>query len=147
VGTFLDEAKQAGCDAYGTEYAQQALEIIRAKGITAIQAPLSLDTFEPGFFDVITAFEVFEHVPDPRAESAMLAGVLRPGGLLYCTTPNFDSASRRLLGGRWSVVEYPEHLCYFTASALRRWLSSSGFEAVSVTSTGFSLTRLRVAVA
>ena len=146
VGTFLDEAKQAGWDTYGTEFAARALEIIRARGITAIQAPLKLDTFEPGFFDVISAFEVFEHVPDPRAESAVIAHALRPGGLLYCTTPNFNSASRRLLRGRWSVVSYPEHLCYFTPSTLKRWLSGSGFEAVSITSTGFSLTRLRESV-
>jgi len=107
---------------------------------------LSSDTVEPGFFDVITAFEVFEHLPDPGAESAVVASAPRPNGLLYCTTPNFDSESRRLLRGRWSAVEYPEHLCYFTASTLKRWLSGSGFEAVTVTSTGFRLIRFRESV-
>jgi SAM-dependent methyltransferase len=106
--------------------------------------PIDFDTFEAGFFDVVTAFEVFEHVTAPNREARLVGHALRPGGLLYCTTPNFDSLSRRLLGPRWNVIEYPEHLCYFNPAALKSWLSRFGFDG-SVRTSGMSIARLRSA--
>jgi hypothetical protein len=73
----------------------------------------------------------------------VIAAALRPGGLLYLTTPNFGSLSRRLLRGRWSVVSYPEHLSYFTPATLSSWLARFGFVGVGMTTTGVSLARLR----
>lgn len=73
----------------------------------------------------------------------MIADVIRDGGLLYVTTPNFASASRRVLGAAWNVIEYPEHLGYFTASTLTRWLRSAGFAPLSVTATGISPDKVR----
>jgi 2-polyprenyl-3-methyl-5-hydroxy-6-metoxy-1,4-benzoquinol methylase len=143
IGFFLEEARDGGWEAHGTEYERRAVEIVRAKGLSCAQAPIGPDAFEPGSFDVVTAFEVVEHVGDPRAEAAAIAAALRPGGLLYLTTPNFGSLSRRLLRGRWSVVSYPEHLSYFTPSTLAAWLARAGFVPVRVTTTGVSLARLR----
>lgn len=145
AGYFLEEAAKKGWQAYGTEYSARALKLARSKGLEVEAAPITTQTFEPGFFDVVTAFEVFEHVHDLRGEADLLAGLIRPGGLLYCTTPNFNSLSRRIVGPDWSVIEYPEHLCYFTPSSLRRWLSQHGLEAESLTSTGISFARLRAA--
>ena len=146
IGFFLEEARDRGWEAHGTEFEQRAVEIVRAKGLSCARAPLAPDAFEPGSFDVVTAFEVVEHLGDPRAEAASIAAALRPGGLLYLTTPNFGSLSRRLLRGRWSVVSYPEHLLYFTPSTLGEWLARAGFAPVGVTTTGVSLARLRRAM-
>jgi SAM-dependent methyltransferase len=139
----FEQARDRGWEAQGTEFERRAVEIVRAKGLSCAQAPTGPETFEPGSFDVVTAFEVVEHVGDPRAEATAIAAALRPGGLLYLTTPNFDSLSRRLLRGRWSVVSFPEHLSYFTPTTLRSWLARAGFEPVAVTTTGVSLARLR----
>jgi SAM-dependent methyltransferase len=143
IGFFLEEAQRRGWDAHGSELEPRAVEINRAKGLTCVQAPVGVETFDPDSFDVITAFEVVEHLCDPRAEAAVIAHALRPGGLLYCTTPNFSSLSRRLLRSHWSVIDYPEHLSYFTPSTLCSWLGRFGFVPVKVTTTGFSLARLR----
>jgi SAM-dependent methyltransferase len=146
AGFFLEEARSRGWQTHGTEYSGWALEVTRAKGLDVAEAPISRETYDRGFFDVITAFEVFEHVRDPMAEAELLAHALRPGGLLYCTTPNFNALSRRLLGPRWNVIDYPEHLCYFTPATLRSWLGRCGFVPESVGSSGVSLSRLRDAV-
>ena len=142
VGYFLEQAALRGWEVHGSEVGDDALALNRAKGIQMHAAPLRADDYEPGAFDVVTAFEVVEHVADPRAESRTLASILRPGGLFYCTTPNFDSASRRLLGPAWSVIDYPEHLCYFTTATLRAWLEGAGFATAAVTTTGVSPRRL-----
>ena len=114
IGYFLEEAERRGWEAHGSEFEPRAVEIVRGKGLRCLQAPLHADSLEPGSFDVITAFEVVEHLREPQAEAATIAAALRPGGLFYCTTPNFGSLSRRLLRARWRVIAYPEHLSYFT---------------------------------
>ncbi|MHB1467658.1 MAG: class I SAM-dependent methyltransferase [Solirubrobacteraceae bacterium] len=146
IGFFLEEARRRGWEAHGTEFEPRAIEISRAKGLDCVRAPIGIDTFEAGSFDVITAFEVVEHLRDPLAEAAVIAHALRPEGLFYCTTPNFASLSRRMLRGGWSIVSYPEHLTYFTPSTLCSWLERFGFAPVKVRTTGFSLARLRRAV-
>ncbi|MGH3426274.1 MAG: class I SAM-dependent methyltransferase [Mycobacteriales bacterium] len=143
IGFFLEEARRRGWEAHGSEFEARAVEINRSKGLHCVQAPIGPDTFEPSGFDVITAFEVVEHLRDPFSEATSIAHALRPGGLFYCTTPNFGSLSRRLLRARWSVIAYPEHLSYFTPSTLRSWLRRFGFAPVGVTTSGLSLARLR----
>jgi SAM-dependent methyltransferase len=138
AGYFLDEAAKRGWEAYGSEFGELPLELSRGRGFTVVPAPLTPASFPADHFDVITSFEVVEHVRDPRAEAETLARLLRPGGLFYCTTPNFDALTRRLLGPRWRVIEYPEHLIYFTAQTLTSWLTGFGFVQPQVASTGLS---------
>ncbi len=147
VGFFLEEARERGWEACGSEFEPRAVEIVRAKGLRCVQAPVTVNTFEPGSFDVVTAFEVVEHLREPLDEARTIAHALRPGGLFYCTTPNFSSLSRRVLRSRWSVIAYPEHLSYFTPTTLSSWLSRVGFAPVKVQTTGFSPARLRRGVA
>lgn len=143
AGYFLEEARNRGWEVHGTEYSEFALELARSKQLNVVPAPIDWGTYAPGSFDVVTAFEVFEHVRDPMAEAEGIAHVLRDGGTLYLTTPNFDALSRRLLGPRWSVIAYPEHLSYFSPRTIRSWLGRFGFIAESVTSTGVSVAQLR----
>ena len=143
IGFFLEEARDAGWEAYGTEYGERAVDINRAKGLDVVDASSGIDPFEADAFDVATAFEVLEHVREPRAEVESVARVLRQGGLFYCTTPNFDSLSRRLLRDRWSVIEYPEHLNYFTARTLSNLLGRAGFRTQEVVTSGLDVNQLR----
>ena len=141
-GGFLEAAASRGWEVHGTESTEGALERNRARGITMTLAPAAPGDLPEAAFDVVTAFEVVEHLGDPRPEAATIAEALRDGGLLYVTTPNFAAASRRILRGSWSIIEYPEHLGYFTAVTLTRWLRDAGFEPLHVTSTGISPGRL-----
>jgi SAM-dependent methyltransferase len=143
IGFFLEEARDAGWEALGTEYGQRPIDIARSKGLSVVDASTGPLSFDPASFDVITAFEVLEHLRDPVAEVETAARLVRPGGLFYCTTPNFDSLSRRLLRERWSVIEYPEHLNYFTVSTLSRLLERAGFRTHRVLTSGLDIARLR----
>ena len=106
------------------------------------QGALGPTSFSDGLFDVITSFEVVEHLVDPATELSNFLRLLRPGGILYVTTPNFSSISRTLSGRNWNVVRYPEHLNYFTPRTLKLALASAGFPLVRSTTTGFSISRL-----
>ncbi len=143
VGSFLVQAKGRGWDVHGTEYTDDAVAICRNKGLTIYQGPLHEENHDSGDFDVVTYFEVIEHINNPREDLAQVRALLRPGGLFYCTTPNFSSVSRALLREKWTVIDYPEHLTYYTARTLSRLLRQHGFRVRRVESTGFSLTRYR----
>lgn len=80
-------------------------------------------------FDVITAIDVFEHLPLLNEYLETLIKLLRPGGILFLTLPNADSFSARILGSRWSMYLL-EHLWYFSPRTLSQWLTKYGFSTI-----------------
>jgi 2-polyprenyl-3-methyl-5-hydroxy-6-metoxy-1,4-benzoquinol methylase len=146
IGYFLDVAKQRGWDVYGTEFTDEAVRICREKGISMQQGKLDPQQYDPASFDVITSFEVMEHINNPQEELKHFYSVLRPGGLVYVTTPNFNSLSRLVLKERWNVLAYPEHLCYYTPASIRRLFSDHGFIALKTETTGISITRAKTSM-
>lgn len=136
-GHFLETARRKGWDIFGIELTDEAIAVCGAKGIPTHKGPIQ--EYRPQFrFDVVTSFEVLEHLNDGGDHVARIAALIRSGGTLYFTTPNFNSISRRLLGGRWVVIEYPEHLVYYTAATVDRLLSRAGFSKRSIRTTGLS---------
>jgi 2-polyprenyl-3-methyl-5-hydroxy-6-metoxy-1,4-benzoquinol methylase len=146
VGHFAAVAKGRGWNVYGTELTDRAVEVCARKGITMHKGQLAPSNYRPDFFDVITSIETIEHINNPLEDVSNMAAILRPRGLLYVTTPNFNSLSRRLLGGRWNIIEYPEHLSYYTPETMAALLRRCGFEDVEVRTTGVSLTRWRTSL-
>jgi 2-polyprenyl-3-methyl-5-hydroxy-6-metoxy-1,4-benzoquinol methylase len=136
-GHFLEAARRKGWDVFGTEFTDEAIAVCRARSIPMHKGPIQEYRAEVRF-DAVTSFEVLEHLNDGADHVAKIAVLIRPGGILYFTTPNFNSMSRRLLGGKWVVIEYPEHLVYYTASTVDRLLSQAGFAKRSMRSTGLS---------
>jgi len=143
AGLFLERAALRGWEVHGTEYGALAVGACRARGIGIIEGPLAPANYAPPLFDVVCSFEVIEHVVRPREELDRMVRILRPGGLLYLTTPNFDCLARRFTPDDWSVVNYPEHLTYFTPRTLRRMAREAGLLERRLVTTGFSLHRWR----
>ena len=69
-----------------------------------------------GGFDLVTMWDVLEHVTHPVEFLSMAACLLRPGGYVVLNVPRIDSPAARLLGRRWPVL-LAEHLNYFTCRA------------------------------
>jgi 2-polyprenyl-3-methyl-5-hydroxy-6-metoxy-1,4-benzoquinol methylase len=132
AGALLRAASRRGWDVVGTEVAADAVEAIRDRGFDARLGELESLALEPGGFDVVSAVEVLEHVPDPRRLLATAAGLIRLGGALYLTTPHGRGISARLLKTRWSVVSPPEHLQLFSIDGLRQALRAAGLEVLTV---------------
>lgn len=142
-GFFLDAARERGWNPFGTEYDVRMVEACRGRGIQMEQGQLDPGKYPIGHFDVITSFEVIEHVLFPLVDMGHIASLLRKGGIGYLTTPNFSSISRRLSRGQWSIVNYPEHLNYFTPRSITKLLRSNGLKVQEISTTGISITRLR----
>lgn len=118
-GHFVDTALREGWHAEGIDLAEPAIQICERLGVPGRK----LDFFDPSLlpdaFDLVTMFELIEHVPDPRAFVRRAAEITRPGGLVYITTPNYMCLDRRVQGLDWSPI-HAEHLTYFDPRTLRR---------------------------
>lgn len=80
-------------------------------------------------YEVITSFNVLEHVKHPMTLLLDMGQHLRQGGLLLVTTPNPACIHRRLRGlAKWSMVCPPHHINLFTRMALQELLAHAGFE-------------------
>ncbi len=145
-GFFLEQARKRGWEVYGTECVPHYIPICESKGITMNQGVLDTNNYKAGSFDIVTSFEVIEHLNYPAKEIGNFRSLLRNGGLLYLTTPNFDSLSRRIQGKSWSVIYYPDHLCYFSPASIRYAMKTYGFKKVSLLTTGISPDRIRQAL-
>ena len=93
-GIFLVEAKKRGWNVYGTEYTDKQIEYLNDRDIKTFKGKLTNEAFEPDFFDVIISSEVIEHINNPVEEMQHFNRLLRKGGLVYITTPNFNSIER-----------------------------------------------------
>ena len=142
VGLFLKVAIDRGWQVYGTEYSDKAIEICEAKGIKMKKGVLNAADFDGLQFDVITSFEVIEHINNPQPEMKNIESLMRPGGLFYCTTPNFNALSRYYLKSDYTIIHYPEHLSYYTPKTLQFLGNKFGLKALKILTTGISFSRI-----
>lgn len=139
TGLFLMQANAAGWQGEGLEYSEDSARIATARnGLKVRSGELRKDTYASGSFDVVTMWDVIEHVPDPKATLAMVSDVVAPGGLLVLKTPNADGlyprASLKVADrlGFWGHAEPPGHLYQFSDKTLRRLVDDAGFEVLAV---------------
>lgn len=142
-GLFLIEAKKRGWEVYGTEFTDKQLNYLKDKGINTLKGKLTNDSFEDELFDVIISSEVIEHINNPIEEMQQFYRLLRKGGLVYITTPNFNAVERYLLKGDYAIIEYPEHLSYYTPTTIDLLLTNNGFKKLKITTTGISVARIK----
>lgn len=106
TGEFLDYAKAHGNKTFGLEICAESCDILKKKGHVAYQFPREVnDTF-----DLITAFDVVEHLYDPSAFFASVLNMLNPKGYLAILTGNPLSRPAKFLKGKWWYYNYPEHV-------------------------------------
>ena len=99
----------------------------------------SFDLPEPAqSFDVLIASEVLEHLVDPWAVLKRLRPLLRPGALVFASSPNVahHSMIRMLIKGRWDLEDLGRmdrtHLRWFTPRSYAQMFRDCGFEIVSL---------------
>lgn len=145
-GFFAEIAIQRGWSVYGTELTDETINIAAQKGVKMAKGKLENLDFEPNSFDVVVCIEVIEHVSFPKSFVSEIHTILRKGGVVYITTPNFNSLSRRRLKSHYDVINYPNHLSYFTSKTLTKLLNAHGFAKESLKTTGMSRTRRKTSL-
>ena len=142
-GYFLEVALKRGWEVFGTEYTDDAVKICEGKNIRMQKGSNAQVSFPDDYFDVITSFEVLEHSNKPCKDIAAFEKWLRKGGVVYLTTPNFNALTRYILKSKYNVIEYPEHLCYFTPKTLEFLFHKLKFKRLVMKTTGVSFSRFK----
>jgi len=125
-GLFIAFLRKRGWDSWGAElsetacrYAVNELLLEKDKVLCGDFLKISL----PGsYFDLITLFDVLEHMPDPATVLKRCSELLKTGGGIFIQVPNFNSAGRRIFGKYWIHIDAPRHLIHFTPGSLRLFM-------------------------
>lgn len=123
---FLQRQRARGWSVAGLEISEDAADAGRALGLEVQTGAWPGPAFSERSFDVITAWHVLEHAPNPRAWVRHAAAALAPGGLLVICCPVRDSWARELFGEDWVGWELPRHLSHFSRAELRQLVDESG---------------------
>ena len=133
AGRFLDRARAAGMETHGLDLNDQAVASARERGHTvrAETAEAYASSRPESRFDLVTAFEVMEHLSDPSGFFRDAARLVRPGGHLAIAVPNDGGIYR------WFTLEPrqwpPHHLSRWRRDDLIRLGRTHGLEPVLVT--------------
>lgn len=129
IGVFVEVAQRAGWDACGVEPSAWAAAEAQKQGLPVIHGTQDAPELAGRQFDVITMWDVIEHVPDPSAEMARAYALLKPGGWLALHTMDIESRMARLMGSRWPWL-MDMHIHYFSQRTMAQMLQKNGFEIV-----------------
>ena len=140
-GAWLEVAARAGAKASGIEIGAGVAARGRERGLDLRTGTLAeaLPGFEGERFDLISFWDVLEHVRDPRRELQLAREALAPGGVVAATFPNVEGLyprlTYRLLARRTGIWEYPElpvHLYDFAPATARLLFERAGLEVESL---------------
>ncbi|MBF0518634.1 MAG: class I SAM-dependent methyltransferase [Nitrospirae bacterium] len=132
-GLFLHIMKQHGWDVSAVEFDKPtAANVSETFGINCISGHPDLWTFTAASFDVITLNHVLEHVPWPLEMLNKCNSLLKSGGLIVISVPDFSSIQASYGKENWFHLDIPYHLSHFTGDGLMRVIEQHGFEVVKV---------------
>ncbi len=131
IGQRLLSFRRLGYTVHGLDFQQPVVDYLRDQlGVAATCGDLGAlrELFEPASFDVVTAFQVLEHVPSVRSLMGDVFRSLKPGGWFVATVPMGDSFQADVLGARWcGVREAPRHLSLPSHTGLQKLADHTGF--------------------
>lgn len=129
VGRLCQIAREYGMDTAGIEADANARVAAGKTGSLRAYANLAdLRGAEPGTrFDIVTMWDVIEHLREPWRELKELCNLLRSSGWLLLSTPNAGSLRAFFLREHWENAVNPTHFYYFTRQPLRLTLERGGF--------------------
>lgn len=131
-GAFPKAATELGLSATGVEPSRWLAEQGRARyGLDIRQGTLADQAFPPASFEIVTLWDVLEHLTRPRDVLRQAHELLKPGGLLIVSYPDYASLARRLMGWRWPFF-LSVHLVYFTPETVTKFLATCGFETLEI---------------
>ncbi len=120
-GLFLEELSKIwpSSKLVAIEPSEEMSEICKAKGFEALPCTIEDVTGWDKKFDLLTSFELFEHVYDPQTFLRKIWELLRPGGRLLMTTLNGEGFDIQVLWDKSKSVSPPHHMNFFNPRSMK----------------------------
>jgi len=137
-GIFLEEMKKLwiAAELIAIEPSQEMAQICRSKGLAVLESPLEMIDENANQFDLLTAFELFEHLHDPKPFLEKVYRLLSPGGYFYLTTLNGLGFDIQIFWEKSKSVSPPHHLNFFNPQSLCILMESVGFKIIEASTPG-----------
>ncbi len=127
-GAFLEAAERFGYEAHGLEPSRYLVEQGKRRGLRIEQGTIESHGFSPGRFDMVTLWDVIEHLPDPKMALLEIAKLLKPDAVLLINYPDIGTWQARLAGRRfWWILSV--HLHHFTRESIADICQRTGYTA------------------
>jgi 2-polyprenyl-3-methyl-5-hydroxy-6-metoxy-1,4-benzoquinol methylase len=124
-GYFVRNAGLAGYQSYGFDIGSESF--ISDTNIH-ITYNYDFDTYQEQDFDLITAWHVIEHLPNPLEMIEKLRRKLKPNGILAVAVPNSESLGFEYCGEKWGWVQEPlAHIYHYNSLNLAQLIQKTGF--------------------
>lgn len=113
--------------------AREVLTAVHVGDVAGMELP-----YPPASFDALVCSEVIEHLVDPEPVLRTLIALLKPGGLIYASSPNVSHwrIASRLIRGRFDYEDFGAmdrtHLRWFTPTSYRALFEAAGAETILV---------------
>lgn len=129
-GTYLARMAKYGWDATGVDRSEDACEQASAHfGVTALAGPFPNMDID-GKFDLVTAWQVVEHLDDPIASLNRMRELLAEDGFVVIAVPNFACWASYHFDEDWLGLDLPRHVNHFTMQSLEKVVNRAGLQVV-----------------
>lgn len=136
-GEFLEEFRNStGWQVTGLEVVENAIKSAKDKSIPVITEELLNANLDENTFDVVTLWDVLEHLADPSAVLIECHRILKKEGLLVIKTPDPSGIEASIFKEYWVGYEAPQHLFNFPRKVLVDYLYKIGFRVERISQTG-----------
>jgi len=141
-GSVLKVGADLGFHVQGVEPAPKAAATARNLGFEVFPGFLHEADFPDNVFDMVTLFEVIEHLREPLVLAHEINRILKPGGVWLIGTGNAESWTAHIMGSRWEyfdIARHGGHISFFNPQSISLLAQKSGFEMVGITTKRVSM--------
>ncbi|WP_100332361.1 class I SAM-dependent methyltransferase [Bacillus xiapuensis] len=143
TGWFLEIAKEKGVKCHGLELGEDLASFTSERLNIPIWNQQLSDLHTDEKFDVITMFDLIEHVEDPLNLVNAAKSLLNKDGILVIFTPHYDSVAIQVMKSESNLIMPAEHLSYFTEQSIYRLAELTGMEVSYFATKGIDLGDLK----
>lgn len=134
TGLFLNQVKAMVGSVQGVEPSEEAASTARKMfGLDVQQAVVSEANISDNNFDIITMWDVIEHLYNPHLDLEFLFKKLKPGGIIFISTHDIEDMYARLTGAGYPFLMY-QHFYHFSKRTLRMMLEKNGYKVLGAKS-------------
>lgn len=125
-GGYLSILRDCGWEVYGFDFSEKAVRYAKnERGLINVKQTKAENLDYPeNFFDLVTMNHSIEHLPNPKNSLIEAKRVLKKGGTLIVTTPNFSSLNAKIFGKNWFPLETSRHLFLFETLTLKKMIEN-----------------------
>jgi|TARA_B100001964_G_scaffold39744_1_gene43463 SAM-dependent methyltransferase len=137
TGIFLKAANASFKYSFGIDISKYATDVAVRELNVNVKCGTILDlNFSQQYFDVITMWDVIEHVKDPSKYIDKISNIIRPGGLMILSTGNIESIMFKIQKKKWHLLIPPKHLFYFSPKTISMLLNNYGLRVLNIANEG-----------